>query len=144
MRLFHSCVLDWSDLAGLRPNTRYFPFFDNQDVGTFCREESGNFEDNRFSANNGANDFTGDRYRKSTTHPSGSSNLVTDDAGEIHGSFFIPSTNKFRFRCGKREFKLLDIANNDNTAALSKRTCTILCTRNSREKTEDFPNYKNY
>ena len=105
--------------AGLRPNTRYFPFFDNQDVATFCREESGSFEDNRFSANNGANAFTGDRYRKSTTHPSGSSNLVSDDAGEIHGSFFIPSTNKFRFRCGKREFKLLDIANNDNTAALS-------------------------
>ena len=47
--------------------------------------------------------------------------MVTDDAGEIHGSFFIPSTNKFRFRCGKREFKLLDIANNDNLALSSAR-----------------------
>lgn len=123
--------------AGLRPNTRYFPFFDNQDVATFCREESGNFEDNRFSANNGANAFTGKRFRKSTTHPSGSSNLVTDDAGEIHGSFFIPSSNSQRFRCGKREFKLLDIANNDDTASLSSARTQYIAqgTLEKRQKT---------
>ena len=98
---------------GLRPETRYFPFFSGKKVDSWCREES--YE---FSASQGAE--YGRIHSKATSHPEGSSNLVTDTNGVVEGSFFIPSTTAFRFKAGKREFKLLDIDINQNGAALSR------------------------
>lgn len=101
---------------GLRPNTRYFPFFDGTLVSDFCREESFN----RHASTRGDAVYYGNRYRKSTAHPQGSTNLETNSNGEIEGSFFIPSSPTLRFRAGSREFKLLDISKNDDTTALSR------------------------
>ena len=98
---------------GLRPNTRYFPFFDGVKVDALCREES--FE--RMA--NGTARF-GERHRKRTTHPDGSTNLESDADGIIEGSFFIPSARTLRFKAGTREFKLLDINIDQNDAALSR------------------------
>mgnify|MGYP003671870559 FL=1 len=99
---------------GLRPSTRYFPFFDGKPVAHFCREET--FD--RFARKNSGT-FYGRQFQNSAAHPQGTSNLEADVNGRIEGSFFLPSSPTERFRCGTREFKLLDISKNDDANALS-------------------------
>ena len=116
---------------GLRPNTRYFPFFDGKSVSDFCREESfqrvANLNVVRY----------GNKYRKSTAHPQGASNLESDVNGELEGSFFIPSSESLRFRAGTREFKLLDISKNEDASALSSASINYVAqgTLDTRQKT---------
>jgi len=118
---------------GLKPNTKYFPFFDGKSVSDFCREET--FQ--RHSVTRGSSNYYGNRYRLSTAHPQGSSELISNTHGEIEGSFFIPSSPTNRFRAGTREFKLLDISVNDDAAALSRTSLnyTAQGTLDTRQKT---------
>ena len=102
---------------GLRPNTRYFPFFDGVKVDDLVREES-------FEVMSNGNAEFGEKYRRNTTHPEGSSNLESDANGKIEGSLWIPSAKTLRFKAGAREFKLLDININQNDAALSRAIAT--------------------
>ena len=100
---------------GLRPNTRYFPFFDGKDVSDYCREET--FA--RFAS--GTSLSYGNRYRNNSTHPQGSTNLESNADGKIEGSFFLPSkSGGLQFRGGTREFKLLDINVDNDAGALSR------------------------
>lgn len=101
---------------GLRPNTRYFPFFNGVRVDDFCRLET--FERYANSTNGGWK--WGDQYRLSASHPEGSANLISDTNGTIAGSFFIPSGPTNRFPTGTRQFKLLDISVDDDETALSR------------------------
>ena len=100
---------------GLRPNTRYFPFFDGKDVSDYCREET-------FSRFAGGTSLSyGNRYRNNSAHPQGSTNLESDADGKIEGSFFLPSrAGGLQFRGGTREFKLLDISVDNDAGALSR------------------------
>ena len=118
---------------GLRPNTRYFPFFDGVKMDNFVREET---FDRYASATNGGWRY-GDRYRLSASHPEGSSTLETDNNGVITGSLFIPSNPTNRFKAGTREFKLLDISVNDDTAALSRASFNYVAqgTLDTRQQT---------
>ena len=118
---------------GLKPNTKFTPFFDGEKVTEWCREEASflNYSDRT--------DDNGNKYTHQgiVAHPSGSSDLISDENGEIIGSFFIPNIRPSyninrvnsrakkkrtgqRFRSGIREFKLLDIDTNDWAAAGSK------------------------
>tara|TARA_S200002703_G_scaffold141621_1_gene133565 strand:- start:1848 stop:7280 length:5433 start_codon:yes stop_codon:yes gene_type:complete len=119
---------------GLRPNTKFTPFFDGVKIDDWCREESS------FVQFSDRDDDIGNRYGHSlTAHPDGSSALTSDGNGEIIGSFFIPSIrqlieyrqgrkhpvfgvrrNLVRFRSGLREFTLLDIDKPDWGEAGSK------------------------
>jgi hypothetical protein len=127
---------------GLKPNTKFTPFFDGKDVSAWCREESAfvNFSDRTDDV---GNNYITSRY---TAHPDGSTDLIADENGEVIGSFFIPNSqslyeiatikkrrggifgglrsrkrvNEFRFRAGVREFRLLDIDTNDWEVANSK------------------------
>ena len=118
---------------GLKPNTKFTPFFDGQDVSQWCRQESA------FVQWADRTDDVGNQYTQNTLteHPSGTTSLVSDANGEVIGSFWIPSikpeyyTSKVgkrkevktyhpRFRAGIREFKLLDISVNDWNQANSK------------------------
>lgn len=120
---------------GLTPNTKFTPFFDGQDVSDWCREES------TFVKWSDRTEDIGDQYRSTsvTEHPAGKGDLISDANGEIIGSFFIPNIRPLyevrrynvvgprrfrnapiRFRCGIREFKLLDINRNDWSDAGSK------------------------
>lgn len=116
---------------GLRPNTRYFPFFDGKDVSSYCREETFN----RHAS--GTSLAYGNKFRKSAAHPQGSVDLESDANGKIEGSFFLPSRNDFRFRGGTREFKLLDISANNDENALSRAAAnyTSQGTLDTRQKT---------
>lgn len=101
---------------GLRPNTRYFPFFDGKDVSNYCREETF-----RRYAGYSSSLHYGNRYRNRTAHPQGSTNLESNADGKIEGSFFLPSrTGGLQFRGGTREFKLLDITVDNDAGALSR------------------------
>ena len=91
----------------LKPLTRHFLFFDGEAIASYAREETL---------------FTPfarrlqDQYINSTatSHPGGSSNLISDANGEIIGSFLVPNNSALSFDAGEREVKLLDIsANND-------------------------------
>lgn len=121
---------------GLKPNTKFTPFFDGQDVSAWCREEAA-FIQWADRTDDIGNKFT---YASLAAHPDGTSELTTDDKGEVIGSFFIPNirptyyitvrgkrrkirNNYIRFRSGIREFKLLDINVNDWAQADSKAFC---------------------
>ena len=117
---------------GLRSNTKFFPFFDGKDVSAFCRTET--FK--RYGALATDAQYS-NRHRKSTSHPQGTSELLSDSKGKIEGSFFIPSNTTTRFRAGTREFKLLDISKNDDNTALSSASFnyTAQGTLDTRQKT---------
>lgn len=118
---------------GLKPNTKFTPFFDGKDVSAWCREESS------FVAWSDRDEDIGNQFRSSNVvaHPSGSGDLTSNADGEVIGSFFIPNIRPryyvtrqgrrrlinigyLRFRSGVREFKLLDIDRNDWSEAGSK------------------------
>jgi hypothetical protein len=104
--------------SGLKPFQRYYPFFDNIDVSSWCREE-GSFV--RFATT--TEDY-GNTYNQAVAHPVGSGDLISDSNGTINGSFFIPSTPAIKFRTGPREFKLNNVssANEANATSVAKAT----------------------
>jgi hypothetical protein len=101
-------------VGGLRPNTKYYPYFDNKAIDSWVREET--FVN--FSSD--TTDY-GNQYDAATSHPEGSSSLVSDTNGAIEGSFFIPHK---QFKTGTRQFKLLDISGGLDNQALSVATAT--------------------
>ena len=98
---------------GLKPNHRFFPFFDGVDVSNWTR--SGSFTRIATTDNE-----VGNRYDRNSGHPDGGgTSLFSDAEGKVEGEFFIPNTDSLRFRTGIREFKLLDITSNNEEAATS-------------------------
>ncbi len=78
---------------GLKPNTSYFPFFNDIFVGYFCSsDDSPEIEDDPESPDYG---------KIKSTHI----NLVSDAIGNIVGNFYIPSNT---FASGSNIFKLVD------------------------------------
>ena len=119
---------------GLKPNTKFTPFFDGVNVSAWCKEEPS------FIQWSDRTDDIGNKntFSSLTAHPDGNSELISDANGEIVGSFFIPNikpkfeiekskiaTSKYknyylRFRSGTKEFKLLDVDVNDWSSSNSK------------------------
>jgi len=102
------------DAVGLRPNTKVFPYFDGVDVSAWCRE------DNVKYYGEGLDSDYSNLQSYATTHPAGSTNLITDAEGKVSGTFFIPNTSALSFRTGVREFKLLDITTSAEANASTK------------------------
>ena len=100
-------------VEGLRPTTRYFPFFDGVSFDNFTRAGTSEF------TNVAGQTYVGNQYQDLNAHPSGSTNIVTDANGAVEGSFLIPSSDTNRFRSGDREFKLLDISVDNQSSATS-------------------------
>ena len=75
---------------GMKPSTRVYPYFDDEQVGSFTTPT------NSSHANTAAE----------------GSSLITNSAGSVFGVFRIPDTNNLKFRIGTRRFKLQDVANN--------------------------------
>lgn len=98
---------------GLIPNTRYYAFFDDVDVADWVREESS------FTRYSATEEEWSNLNRLATSHPDGSTNLVSDENGSIVGSFFIPSSPTIKFRTGSKIFKLLNITSSDEANATS-------------------------
>ncbi len=76
----------------LKPNTRVYPYFDNESVGTYVTPSGGAL----------------------------GGNLVTDSNGAVSGTFSIPDpkdNSKPRWRTGERVFRLTSSPSNDLTSA---------------------------
>ena len=116
---------------GLRPNTRYFAYFNGTPVFEWVREES---EFLNFSRDD--TDYS-NVYNTATEHPDGATELYSDATGVMYGTFFIPSTPTARFRTGQVEFKLLDISVNEenNAISIAKATFTSTGILTTRQKT---------
>lgn len=101
---------------GLRPNTQHFAFFDREAVASWVREET--FV--RYAEDQ--TDY-GNIKKNATSHPEGTSILVSDADGSIEGSFFIQAQ---KFRTGTKEFHLLDVTgfNRDNASSIAVGTFT--------------------
>jgi len=99
---------------GLRPNTKHFIFMGADNISTYAREET-TFQ--RFATRDG--NVGGSVYANRTTHPSGSTDLISDGNGEIIGSFLVPSNNALRFRTGQQQITLADINSSSAGNAVS-------------------------
>jgi hypothetical protein len=82
--------------TGLRPNTRVYPYFDDELVSGYCSPTNASF---------------------ANTASEGSA-LVTDTNGIVRGNFRIPNDNNLKFRVGTRRFELKDVANTVTQSAL--------------------------
>ena len=82
---------------GMKPSTRVYPYFDDEQVSGFTTPT------NSSHANTAAE----------------GSSLVTNSAGSVFGVFRIPDTNNLKFRIGTRRFKLQDVANNQVASDLT-------------------------
>ena len=100
-------------VEGLRPTTRYYPYFDGVAFDNFTRAGTSEF------TNVAGQTYVGNQYQDLNAHPNGSTNIVTDANGAVEGSFLIPSSDTNRFRSGDREFKLLDISVDNQSSATS-------------------------
>jgi len=73
----------------LKPNTRVYPYFDDEPVSDYVAPADVNF---------------------ANTAPEGSP-LVTDDTGTVRANFRIPNDDNLKFRIGTKRFTLLDVEN---------------------------------
>ena len=114
---------------GLRPNTQYFPYFDDTNVSAFCREETQYRTLTQFQADQIADDLDDEGTQSLTKqHSQGKSNLITDDEGTVIGSFEVPNNSHMRFPTGTREFCLLDVNAKNTSQALSYCTARFTAT----------------
>lgn len=110
-------------VEGLRPNTRYFPFYDGVDVSDWVQSGAGSFQ--YFGNLAETSDFldVGDKYKNATEYPSDlggkTSSIFSDASGTIEGTFLIPNTDAIKFLTGTRQFVLIDISVLDRSAATS-------------------------
>ena len=88
---------------GLKPNTEHFLSFGGVEISAFARSET-TFKRMGARANENVRSYT-----NATSHPSGSSSLVSDASGKILGSFLIPSTPSLKFRTGTQMVQLMDV-----------------------------------
>ena len=112
--------------TNLRPNTRYFPFFNNTDVSRFCKTKtfykSSTLADPNYTvAESGANMVPEVDLPPATQHSEGSTTLTSDANGILEGEFEIPNVVNppMRFPCGTAVFSLYDISKPDKSKALS-------------------------
>ena len=78
--------------VNLRPSTRVYPYFDDEDVAAYCVPTNRNFS----NTVNGSATSLGDP-------------IVTNANGYCYGVFTLPEDNNLKFRVGTRRFKLMDI-----------------------------------
>ena len=88
----------------LKPNTKMYPFFNDVNIGSYAKQESFiQFADRDEVVT----------YEGATTHPAGTSDLVSNSNGVCEGSFIIPRNEVLQFKTGTRTFKLTDSATNN-------------------------------
>lgn len=113
----------------LRPNTRHFLYFDGQNISSYAREDS-SYDQGLPSLNR--------VYNKLTTHPDGATQLVSNQYGEIKGSFIVPNNDTLTFSTGTKKVKLLDISVDNNDNALSLASTDYTTTRYIQERQKTF------
>lgn len=94
----------------LKPNTKFYVYFDDVDVTSYCAEAS--FE--QFGGLVGANGGTEvTRYDGQTSISGATGSIVTDASGEVSGWIVIPNNDTLRFRTGTRQIRITNSATNN-------------------------------
>jgi len=108
---------------GLRPNTRYFPFYDGVSVADWVSTGSGKFQYFATLATNSPYLDVGDSYKNATEFPSAlggkTASIYSDSNGTIEGVFLVPNTDSIKFLTGARTFTLIDISELNKVNATS-------------------------
>ena len=100
--------------SGLRPNTRYFPFFDGVNVSDWVQAGSGKFQ--YFASLDTGSILLdpGQKYKNSINYPNAlggkTAEIYSDTNGVVEGIFFIPNRDDIKFLTGTRTFLLIDIS----------------------------------
>jgi hypothetical protein len=100
--------------SGLRPNTRYFPFYDNVSVANWVQTGVGKFAFFGSLTKDSPYLDAGNIYSNATQFPQSlggpTAEIYSNANGEIEGIFLIPSTNTLKFLTGDTKFYLVDIS----------------------------------
>jgi hypothetical protein len=104
--------------TGLKPNTRHFAYFDDNNITAYATTLNGDdspnansFEDFRYRRLNSENRidfFDQTASQVFTTLSDTRRNLTTDNAGTLEGYFIIPNNNTLKFSTGSINFTLTD------------------------------------
>jgi hypothetical protein len=109
--------------SGLRPNTRYFPFFDGIDISDWVQTGSGKFQ--YMASLDKTSDLLdpGTKYANSSNFPNvlggKTAQIFSDSNGVVEGIFFVPNRDDIKLLTGTRQFLLIDISVLDYTSATS-------------------------
>jgi hypothetical protein len=105
---------------GLRPNTRYFPFYDGRSVSNWVQTGPNKFQ--YFASLSTSSPYldAGNRYGNSGSFPAAlggpTAAIYSDAQGNIEGIFFV---QKGTFLTGTRQFVLIDINSLNRSASTS-------------------------
>ena len=103
----------------LKPNTKFYPFFDGIDVSAYCKSSTAD------RSTTGYRDWlyrsdVRSIYQYNRSSLTGTSPLITDSSGKVFGTFLIPnSVRGLRFKAGTRQFRLSDDISNNPDNELS-------------------------
>ena len=109
--------------TGLKANTRVYPYFDDKDISSYTNAVIDNDSD-KFIVPTTISDNITLRFDdvSSSGLPAPESGftaygapLITDESGQLFGSFIIPNNDSMRFRTGERAFKLTDDERNSSS-----------------------------
>lgn len=109
---------------GLRPNTRYFAFFDGKEVsGTWVQTGSGKFQYYASLAKDSTYLNPGNGYKNNAKFPkslgSPTAQIFSDADGVVEGVFFIPNRNNMKFLSGERSLLITDVQTTNKKTATS-------------------------
>jgi hypothetical protein len=112
--------------TGLKPNTRFYPFFDGTSVTSYCAPGTvntnyadGNGRINPTLVNNLADD---QEYKVLDQNGNFGNNLVSDSNGNLYVIFLIPSNT---FKVGDRVFTVIDTDNLKSTLGITSQASAI-------------------
>ena len=127
---------------GLRPNTRYFPFYDETDISAFVQTGSGKFQYFAAQATNSNYLDPGDKYINETEFPptlgGKTASILSDANGAIEGIIFVPNKNATKFLTGTRQFTLIDISELNRVNATSYASSDFVSTGTMQHYQEDI------
>jgi len=108
--------------TGMRPNTRYFPFFGGKPVDDWVNDDVG-FQRKAALPKTSVYRKVGDVYASSTSFPiGGKTTLVANGDGTVEGYFFVPSNDTINFDTGVNQFYLIDVSGPNSSEALLNST----------------------
>lgn len=105
--------------VGLKPLTRVYPFFDGIAIDSYVHSEA--------AIVNAVDQTDVTEYFNKLPGDITSTTLISDDRGELIGSFIIPNNSALQFRTGERKFRISDSA----TSNLTEETCFAEATYNA-------------
>lgn len=116
-------------VAGLRPNTRHFVFFDKVNVTNYVNTDSFTYAQRETLSRNSVLRNPGEKYVSETGFPTeqgGPTSVIrSDDAGEIEGCFYLQSNGDLNFPAGNRQMVFLDISAYKPLEAISYATASF-------------------